>query len=46
MIINPNHLILVSFDSLFHQLSVDSKFIKFLDHLSPQFNSWPTTIHF
>ena len=33
-----NHLILVSLDSLFHQLSVDGKFVKLHDHLSPQFN--------
>ena len=29
MILNPNHLIFVSLDSLLHQLSVDSKIVKF-----------------
>ena len=38
MILTLNHLILVSLDSLFHQLSMDSKFVKFHDHLTPQFN--------
>ena len=33
------HLILVSLDSLFHQLSVDGKFVKFHDH-------WPLNLTF
>ena len=39
MILNPNHLILVSLDSLFHQLSVNSKIIKLHDH-------WPLNLTF
>ena len=38
MILSPNHLILVSLGSLFHEISVARKFIKFHDHLAPQFN--------
>ena len=38
MILSLNHLILVLLDSLFHQLCVDSKFVKFHDHLAPQLN--------
>ena len=36
--LNSESFDLVSLDSLFHQLSVDRKFIKFHDHLSPKFN--------
>ena len=45
MIIISNHFI-VSLDFLSHQLSVDSKFIEFRVHLSPQFNVRPSTVHF
>ena len=34
MILTSNHLILVSLYSLFHQLSVDSKILKFHDYLA------------
>ena len=33
LILSPNHLILASLDSLFYQLSVDSKIVKFPHHL-------------
>ena len=36
LIIISNHLILISFNSLFHRLSVDSKFVEFRDHLTSQ----------
>ena len=37
-IIIPNHFILVSLDSSFHQLSMDSKFMEFRVHLTLQFD--------
>ena len=46
MILSPNHLILVLLDSLFHQLSVDSKIVKFHHHFTLQFNVSPSTVHF
>ena len=38
LILTLNHLILVSLNSLFDQLSVNKKFVKFHDHFAPQFN--------
>ena len=46
MILNLNHLIPVSLDSLFHQLSVDIKFLKFHHYLALQFNVSPSTVRF
>ena len=46
LILSPNHLILVSLDSLFHQLSVNSKITKFHHHLTLQIDIWPSTIDF
>ena len=38
MILSTNHLILVLLYFLFHQLSVDSKIVKFYYHLTLKFN--------
>ena len=38
MILNPNHLIFISLDSLFNNLSMYRKIVKFHHHLTPQFN--------
>ena len=38
MILSPNLLILVSLDSLFHQIFVDSKIVKFHHYLTLQFD--------
>ena len=46
LILIPNHFILVSLYSLVHQISVDSKIVKFHHHLTLQFDVRPFTAYF